>query len=78
MRVLKEGTRLADRYALIRRLGAGGMSDVWLAGDRQTDAPVVLKFLSMELADVAGSKALLHKEWRIGSRMMHPHIARVF
>ena len=78
MRVLKEGTRLADRYALIRRLGAGGMSDVWLAGDRQTDAPVVLKFLSMELADVAGSKTLLHKEWRIGSRMMHAHIARVF
>ena len=50
MRVLKEGTRLADRYALIRRLGAGGMSDIWLAGDRQTDAPVVLKFLSADLA----------------------------
>jgi len=78
MRVLKEGTRLADRYALIRRLGAGGMSDIWLAGDRQTDAPVVLKFLSAHLASIAGSRKLLHREWRIGSRMMHAHIARVF
>ena len=78
MRVLNEGTLLADRYTLARRLGAGGMSETWLAGDRQTESSVVLKFLSAELAADPAGRNTLHQEWRIGSRMMHPHIARVF
>ena len=76
MRVLKEGTRLADRYTLIRRLGTGGMSRAWLARDRQADSEVVLKFLPPE-HDPA-TRERFHREWRIGSRLMHTHIARVF
>lgn len=82
MRVLKEGTRLADRYTLIRRLGGGGMSRVWLAHDKRMEAEVVLKFPAADssregAADDAGGESL-QREWRIGSRLMHPNIARVF
>lgn len=78
MRILKEGTRLADRYTLIRRLGAGGMSEVWLASDRRLDKPVALKFLTGDAASLAARGEWLKKEWRIGSRLMHPNIIRVF
>ena len=78
MRILNEGTRLADRYALIRRLGAGGMSEVWLASDRSAETRVVLKFLAAEGAADPRHKDRLHREWRIGSRLMHPNIIRMF
>ncbi|HEX7718513.1 MAG TPA: serine/threonine-protein kinase, partial [Woeseiaceae bacterium] len=78
MRVLKEGTRLADRYTLIRRLGSGGMSTVWLARDRHSETDVALKFLLPERAEDPASREKFRREWRIGSRLMHTHIARVF
>ena len=78
MRILNEGTRLAGRYSLIRRLGAGGMSETWLADDDHADARVVLKFLSADAAGDARQKELMQREWRIGSRLMHANIIRVF
>ncbi|HSD70240.1 MAG TPA: serine/threonine-protein kinase, partial [Woeseiaceae bacterium] len=78
MRVLSEGTRLGDRYALLRRAGRGGMAEVWLARDRQSQSTVALKFLSGKYAGDAAARDRLHREWRIGSRLMHAHIVRVF
>jgi serine/threonine protein kinase len=54
------------------------MSEVWLARDKQSDNVVALKFLSAELAGQPAARDRLHKEWRIGSRLMHAHIVRVF
>ena len=78
MRILNEGAQLADRYRLIRRLGAGGMSEVWLASDRATDSRIAMKFLAADAAANESFRARLQREWRIGSRLMHPHIIRVF
>ena len=78
MRILNEGTRLADRYTLNRRIGAGGMSEVWLADDRSTESTIALKFLAAEAAGDARQRDQLQREWRIGSRLMHPNIIRVF
>ena len=78
MRVLKDGTRLADRYVLIRRLGEGGMSEIWLATDERADAVVALKFLRPELSAHPEHRERFHKEWRVGSRLMHAHVVRVF
>ncbi len=78
MRVLEQDAQLADRYTLVRRLGSGGMSETWLAQDRQTEKSVALKFLSSELADNAAYRKLLRTEWQLGSRLMHANIVRVF
>jgi len=78
MRVLNEGGRLAQRYTLIRRLGAGGMAEIWLASDRQADSRVALKFLAADFTEDPAYRDLLHREWRIGSNLMHAHIVRVF
>ena len=78
MRVLEKGAQLANRYTLVRELGSGGMSETWLAQDRQTRKSVALKFLSSKLADNAAYRKLLRKEWALGSRLMHANIVRVF
>ena len=78
MRILNEGTRLADRYTLIRRLGAGGSGEVWLAHDGRLDSRVALKFLAEKLAADPSQRLLFNREWRIGSRLMHANIVRLF
>jgi serine/threonine protein kinase/tetratricopeptide (TPR) repeat protein len=78
MRELIEATRLANRYVLVRRLGTGGMAEIWLARDERAGTSVALKFLKPELASNPPYLELFHKEWHIGSRLMHAHIGRVF
>ncbi|MCZ6559709.1 MAG: protein kinase [Gammaproteobacteria bacterium] len=78
MRTLTEGMRLAGRYTLTRRLGVGGMAEVWLADDSQTRSQVALKCLNGESQADPRLKSLFNREWRIGSRLMHANIVRVF
>ncbi len=45
---LTPGLELGARFVLIRRLGSGGTSLVWLATDRERSEPVALKVLDQE------------------------------
>jgi serine/threonine-protein kinase len=47
-------TALADRYAVERELGRGGMASVWLARDLRHERPVAIKVLHPELAAAIG------------------------
>ncbi len=76
MHVLNEGTLLAGRYSLVRRIGIGGMGEIWLADDSRSESRVALKFASG--TDSAPPLESLQKEWQIGSRLMHANIIRVF
>lgn len=78
MQELSQGTRLVERYALIKKIGEGGMAELWLARDDRADATVTLKFLKASLLETAGQRELFRKEWQVSSRLMHAHIARVF
>ena len=40
---LKQGTQLADRYTLVRRLGGDSETHTWLAKDRLTRASVAVR-----------------------------------
>jgi tetratricopeptide (TPR) repeat protein len=64
---------LADRYAIQRELGRGGMATVYLAQDLKHDRPVALKVLRPDLAAVLGGKRFLN-EIRITAKLDHPHI----
>jgi len=68
---------LADRYAIERELGRGGMATVFLAQDLKHDRPVALKVLHPEIAAGLGSERFL-REIHLAARLQHPHILTVY
>ncbi|MBT8398455.1 MAG: protein kinase, partial [Gemmatimonadetes bacterium] len=74
----EEGLRaaLADRYAIEREIGAGGMARVYLARDLKHDRRVAVKVLDPELARSIGPKRFLW-EIKTAANLTHPHILPV-
>ena len=66
-------TALADRYAIERELGQGGMATVYLARDLKHDRLVAIKVLRPELAATLGAERFLG-EIRIAARLQHPYV----
>jgi serine/threonine protein kinase/TolB-like protein len=75
---LKPGARVGP-YELIRRLGAGGMAEVWLArrADGAFKREIALK-LPMLAHARAGLEARFARERDILASLEHPHIARLY
>jgi serine/threonine protein kinase len=67
---------LAERYAIERQLGRGGMATVYLARDLRHERPVALKVLHPELASSLGPDRFL-REIKLVARLQHPHILSV-
>ncbi len=72
---LKEA--LADRYALERELGAGGMATVYLAHDPRHNRKVAIKVMNAELAAIIGAARFL-KEIETTANLQHPNILPLF
>ena len=68
---------LADRYAVQRELGRGGMATVFLAEDLKHHRSVAIKVLHSELAAALGSERFL-REIEIAARLQHPHILPLY
>ncbi|MEN8377041.1 MAG: protein kinase, partial [Gemmatimonadota bacterium] len=68
---------LADRYAIERELGAGGMATVYLAEDLKHERKVALKVLKPELAAVLGADRFV-QEIKTTASLQHPHILPLF
>ncbi len=68
---------LADRYAVERELGRGGMATVFLAEDVKHHRPVAIKVLHAELAAALGAERFL-REIEIAARLQHPHILPLY
>lgn len=71
--VYSPGTQI-DHYEIVRTLGYGGMSRVYLAIDLQNQSKVVLKFLNDDLIGDIAVFERYRREAEIGSRLDHPHI----
>ena len=71
-------TDVADRYRLERRLGAGGMSTVFLALDRVLERRVAVKLLAEHLAEDEAFVARFRREALSAAKLQHPNIVQVF
>ncbi len=72
---------LGGRYQLITRLGAGGMSEVFLAsarGLRSFHKLVVIKRMLSSTAMIRGSARMFMDEAEITARFNHPNIVQTF
>ncbi|HLB82808.1 MAG TPA: serine/threonine-protein kinase, partial [Gemmatimonadales bacterium] len=68
---------LADRYAVEREVGHGGMATVFRAEDRKHHRAVAIKVLRADLAAVLGPDRFL-REIEIAARLQHPHILPLY
>jgi serine/threonine protein kinase len=69
--------RLGDRFVLVRELGSGGMSRVFLGRDEVLDRPVAVKIVESDPADPEIGLRF-QREGRSAARLSHPNIVRVF
>jgi serine/threonine-protein kinase len=74
---LKEGTTIANRYRLQKKIGQGGMGVVYKAVDLELDETVAIKFLTIGLSDdeVLGR---FKQEVSLSRQFGHPNIIRMY
>ena len=71
--------KFGDRYELIRRIGAGGMGEVWLAHDEElAGRPVAIKIMHRHMLPNADDVARFEREMRFAALMHHPNIVTVY
>ena len=70
-------TRNIGRYRLERRIGGGGMGEVWKAEDLRLKRTVALKFLPEGLSQDPCALARFEREARAVSSLSHPNICTV-
>jgi hypothetical protein len=75
---LHAGDVLGGKYMLLHPLGAGGMGQVWMAGNSATGAEVAVKALLPELASSGDALSLFRKEAHATAQLAHRGIVRIF
>jgi len=68
---------LDARYQVLKKLGEGGMSYVYLAREISSDATVAIKVLSPRLASDKSSVERLRREAGLAMRLDHPNVCRI-
>ena len=66
------------KYKLLRLLGQGGMSSVYLAEHMTLHNKVAIKVLPVKRVDQTSYLARFEREAQSSARLNHPHIARAF
>ena len=68
---------ISSRYRVERRLGKGGMADVFAGVDLESARPVALKVLNSALAGEARAIACMAREARLSAVVDHPNVIEV-
>lgn len=67
-----------DRYEIYRRIGRGGMADVFLGRDRMLDRQVAVKVLFPEFAVDPNFVERFRREAQAAANLSHPNIVNVY
>lgn len=69
---------ILSRFKLIRRLGQGGLGNVWLAKDEKLNRNVAIKELKAETLDSEKSWQRFHREAEITGHLEHPNVVPLY
>ena len=72
------GEVLADRYLIVRKLGEGGMGQVYLAEHVKMGRKSAIKVLSPSMAHDTDAVARFNREAANASRISHPNVCQVY
>ncbi|SRR6266545_7259735 len=67
-----------SHYRIVSKIGAGGMSEVYLAHDTKLDRRVALKVLPAELASNRDRMEGFVREAKFAAALNHPNIAHIY
>lgn len=76
--MLTEGMFLADRYEIIGKIGAGGMSDVYKAKDNILGRYVAIKVLKSEFSEDRTFVTKFRTEAQSAAGLEHPNIVNIY
>jgi eukaryotic-like serine/threonine-protein kinase len=71
-------TLIDGRYRVVKRLGSGGMADVYLVEDQQLGRHVALKLLYRHLAEDVQFVERFRREASSAAGLQHPNIVSIF
>jgi len=78
MAEIGEGSVLDGRYRVLRKIGAGGMADVWLAEDSHLQRQVALKVLHQRFAQDREFVERFRREAEAAAGLQHPNVVAIF
>ena len=67
-----------SHYRIVKKLGAGGMGEVYLAEDTQLERKVAIKLLPAESVADAQAKRRLIREAQAAAKLDHPNICSIY
>jgi serine/threonine-protein kinase len=73
-----EGAVVDGRYRIARKIGSGGMADVWLADDTHLQRRVALKVLHARFAQDKEFIERFRREAEAAAGLQHPNVVAVF
>lgn len=76
--VIAPGTKVANRYTILKKLGRGGMGEVFLATDEATGQSVALKTMHAKYAASKHATARFVREVKTSRSLDHPGIVKIF
>ena len=76
--MLEKGNFINNRYEIIGRVGAGGMSDVYKAKDHKLNRNVAMKVLKQEYSKDKNFVSKFRVEAQSAASLIHPNIVNVY
>ena len=76
--MLAEGMFLVDRYEILSKIGAGGMSDVYKAKDHILGRMVAIKVLKQEFSEDINFVTKFRTEAQSAAGLEHPNIVNIY
>ncbi|MSO41332.1 MAG: Stk1 family PASTA domain-containing Ser/Thr kinase [Solirubrobacterales bacterium] len=74
----RKNLMIDERYRLERKIGSGGMADVWLAEDTELDRKVAIKILHESFAEDQEFVERFRREAQAAAGLQHPNVVGIF